>query len=74
MKTIVSIAVAAAFALSAPAFAGETSPSVQQQLKELTKMVGAGEISSKDYNKRKRELLASAEAQQQTAESNSAKK
>lgn len=68
MKSLFSLAIVAAFALTAsPSIAGNTPSSVQQQLKELTKMAGSGEISSKEYNKRKKELLASSEAQQ-TAE------
>ncbi len=68
MKRALSIALISAFAFaSAPSFAGELPASVKAELKQLTKQAGSGEISSKEYNKRKQELLANA---QQSAENN----
>jgi hypothetical protein len=70
MKRALSIAIVSAFALtSVPSFAGEKDlpPAVKAELKELTKLAGSGEISSKEYNKRKQALLASVE---QSAEYN----
>lgn len=67
MKRALSIAVISAFAfVSAPAFAAPSDlpASVKEQLKDLTKKAGAGEISSKEYNKRKQALLEGAQAQQ----------
>ncbi len=73
MKRALTIAVLSAFAFtSVPAFAAQSElpAAVKQELKELTKKAGAGEISSKEYNKRKQELLASSGAGQQAAEAN----
>lgn len=68
MNRILTIALVSAFAFSAaPSFASETPATVQKELKQLTKLAGAGEISNKEYNKRKQALLASSAAQQ-TAE------
>ena len=51
------------------AFATEPAPQsaveIRAELKKLQKAVGAGEISSKAYNTRKRELTAALEGQTQ---------
>jgi hypothetical protein len=50
------------------AFASETAPQakteIQAELKKLQKAVGAGEMTSKAYNIRKKELMAALESQQ----------
>lgn len=69
MKRIFAVAaVVAAFAAST-AVASDTKTntvSIEKQMRDLKKAVGAGEISSKEYNKRIAELRDG--AAQQTAE------
>ncbi len=70
MKRALTIAVLSAFALtSVPSFAAQSElpAAVKAELKDLTKKAGAGEISSKEFNKRKQELLASSGAGSQQA-------
>jgi len=63
-KTVTALVLA--FSLAAPVigYAAETPPKaavtqdVEAQLKALKKAVGSGEISGKDYQKRKEALLA----------------
>lgn len=69
MKNIfVVAALVAAFTTGAVVAAEPTQAvSIEKQLQDMKKMVGAGEMSSKEYNKRKEALMASAKGQQ-TAE------
>lgn len=71
MKRILAVAaIVAAFGANVAIAneAGQTTVSFEKQLRDLKKMAGAGEISTKEYNKRKQALMAAAEGQQ-TAES-----
>lgn len=51
----------AAFASEAPT---KTKSEIQLELKKIQKAAGAGELSSKAYNARKKELMAALESQQ----------
>jgi hypothetical protein len=71
MKRIFAVATVIAAFSAGVAVAGETTQagvSIEKQLRDLKKMAGAGEISTKEYNKRKDALMAAAEGQQ-TADS-----
>ena len=69
MKNIFAVAaLVAAFTTGAVVAAEPTQAvSIEKQLQNMKKMVGAGEMSSKEYNKRKEALMAAAQGQQ-TAE------
>ena len=71
MKRIFAVAAVIAAFGAGVATAGETTQanvSIEKQLRDLKKMAGAGEISAKEYNKRKEALMAASQGQQ-TAES-----
>ena len=67
MKTALSAIAIVAVLGFAPAYAagGPTvTTEIQAELKRLQQSVGAGEMSSKEYNIRKKELMADLKAQQ----------
>lgn len=51
----------AAFAVEVP---NMTKVEIQAELKKIQKAAGAGELSTKAYNNRKKELMAALESQQ----------
>lgn len=67
MKRIFAVAaIVAAFGSSVVVAAETPTPvSIEKQMRDLKKLAGAGEISSKEYNKR---IAALREGAQQTAE------
>jgi uncharacterized membrane protein len=70
MKRIFAVAALVTAFGVAPAIASEANTdqvSIEKQMRELKKKAGAGEISSKEYNKRLAELREAAKTQQ-TAE------
>ncbi len=66
MKNIFAVAVVIAAFTTGAVVAAEPAQavSIEKQLQDMKKMVGAGEMSSKEYNKRKEALMASAQGQQ----------